>query len=87
MTKIEFSLKTADGDINFEIVKLEGKFHIFNKFIDFNGKNKIRRVGQTATWHGVVTIAKIFIGKQVSAIHESKSQTKTTPVNQRTILE
>ena len=65
MTKIEFTLKTVDGDVEFEIVKQEGKFHVFNKFTDYHGKNKIIRIGQTTTWTDVVTIAKIFAGKKI----------------------
>ena len=65
MTKIEFTLKTVDGDVEFEIVKLEGIFHVFNKIVDYHGKSKLIRIGQTNNWPDVVNIAKIFTGKKV----------------------
>lgn len=71
MTKIDLTLKTAEGNVEFEIVKLEGKFHVFNKIIDYHGKNKTMRIGQTTSWPDVVSIAKIFTGKQVVGIEKT----------------
>ena len=68
MTKIDLTLKTSEGNVEFEVVKLEGRFHVFNRIIDFHGKDKTIRIGETGTWPEVVNIAKIFTGKQVLEI-------------------
>ena len=74
MTKIELTLKTLEGDVEFEVVKLDGRFHVFNKIIDFHGKSKTIRIGETGTWPDVVNIAKIFTGKQVLEIEGTAVQ-------------
>lgn len=65
MNKIELTLKTTEGPVEFEVVKLDGKYHLFNKMVDLRGRQKTIRIGTASTWPDVVNIARIFTGKPV----------------------
>ena len=71
MTKIGLTLKTIDGNVDFDVVKINGKFHVFNKIVDLNGKNKSLRIGEATTWQDVVVITKIYTGKEVLNIEKA----------------
>ena len=71
MTKIGLTLKTVDGNVDFDVVKINGKFHVFNKIVDLNGKNKSLRIGEATTWQDVVVITKIYTGKEVLNIEKA----------------
>ena len=71
MTKIGLTLKTVDGNVDFDVVKINGKFHVFNKIVDLNGKKKSLRIGEATTWQDVVVITKIYTGKEVLNIKKA----------------